>query len=658
VPSGAQVPLHEVANVEEVEGVNQIQRENTRRRVVLGFNVGGRDVQGIVQELQQKVGQQLKLPAGYRIVYGGSFENLNAAKERLSVVVPVALLMIFLLLYFAFRSVKQGLLVYTAIPLSAIGGVLALWLRGMPFSISAGVGFIALFGVAVLNGILLVTECNRLRQEGWQDSTRIVLHATKSKLRAVLMTALVPALGFIPMALSTGAGGEVQKPLATVVIGGLIVSTLLTLFVLPLSYVLMERRSGKRRMPKAALLLLPLLYCCLPARAQQLSLAEALQQAESRHAGLEAARLSSRYYHELVRSAVDLPYANVNAEYGKINSAINDNRFAVSQSIPFPSVLSTRKKVFEAQAAISDVQTLVQSKEVAAAVKSAFYALRLLREQKQMLQYADSIYAAFAHKAAQQFELGATDILEKTSAENQRAQIAFQLQQLQLEEQAEGLRLQYLLRSAAIPEPQPGPIVYRETLALPDTALAQAPQLQKLARELMMTHYQQRLERNKLLPAFSLGYSNMSIIGWQTTAAGTEQYYNGSQRFSTVNVGIEIPLFFQSQRARIRAAATAVLQKEREQEQARLQLLAAVSSAASRYRQLQQQLLQYRNQLLPNATLMLDAAGLRLDKGEIDYLQWTLLVNQALGVRSDYYKTVQQLNELVFELEKNTGNNN
>ena len=224
-----QVPLSQIAKVEEIIGPNQIQRENTRRRIIVGFNVAGRDVQTIVEELQEKVDRELSLPAGYTITYGGTFENLNAARDRLAIVVPVALILIFLLLYFAFGSVKLGLLIYSAIPLSAMGGIFSLWIRDMPFSISAGVGFIALFGVAVLNGILLVSEFTRLKNEGWHDTRRIIVHATKTKLRAILMTALVPSLGFIPMALSMGAGAEVQKPLATVVIGGLLISTLLTL---------------------------------------------------------------------------------------------------------------------------------------------------------------------------------------------------------------------------------------------------------------------------------------------------------------------------------------------------------------------------------------------------------------------------------------------
>lgn len=246
-PNGEQIPLSQLAKVELKESPNQIQRENTKRRIVIGFNVRGRDVQSIVEELQQKVNKDLKLSAGYTISYGGAFENLNQAKARLGIAVPISLVMIFLLLFFAFGSVKHSLLIYTAIPLSAIGGIYFLALRGMPFSISAGVGFIALFGVAVLNGIVLISEFNRLKKDGVKNLSRIVLMGTRIRLRPVLMTAFVASLGFLPMAISNGAGAEVQRPLATVVIGGLMLATLLTLFVLPILYVLFERISKKKK---------------------------------------------------------------------------------------------------------------------------------------------------------------------------------------------------------------------------------------------------------------------------------------------------------------------------------------------------------------------------------------------------------------------------
>ncbi len=245
-PNGIQIPLSQLANVQIKDGPNQIQREDAKRRIIVGFNVKGRDVQSIVNELQTKINKHLKFPTGYYVTYGGAFENLNAAKQRLMIAVPVSLLLIFLLLYFAFNSLKDGLLIYSAIPLSTIGGILFLALRGMPFSISAGVGFIALFGVSVLNGIVLIAEFNRLKDEGLTDLKQIVLMGTKVRLRPVLMTAFVASLGFFPMAVSNGAGAEVQRPLATVVIGGLLVATFLTLFVLPVLYMSFEKLKSSR----------------------------------------------------------------------------------------------------------------------------------------------------------------------------------------------------------------------------------------------------------------------------------------------------------------------------------------------------------------------------------------------------------------------------
>jgi heavy metal efflux system protein len=245
--NGTQIPLSQLADVQIKDGPNQIQREDAKRRIVVGFNVRGRDVQSIVNELQAKVNKQLKFPTGYYVTYGGAFENLNAAKQRLMIAVPVSLLLIFLLLYFAFNSIKQGLLIYSAIPLSAIGGILFLALRGMPFSISAGIGFIALFGVAVLNGIVLIAEFNKLKQDGLTDLKQIVMQGTILRLRPVLMTAFVASLGFLPMAVSNGAGAEVQRPLATVVIGGLLIATFLTLFVLPVLYMMFEKKEIARR---------------------------------------------------------------------------------------------------------------------------------------------------------------------------------------------------------------------------------------------------------------------------------------------------------------------------------------------------------------------------------------------------------------------------
>lgn len=241
LPNGQQVPLSQVASVDYEQGPVQVIREDGKRRITVGLNVRGRDIKSVVEEIQKKLDKNFKLPAGYYVTYGGQFENLIEASKRLSVALPIALGLILILLYFTFKSVKQAFLIFTAIPLSAIGGVFALALRGMPFSISAGIGFIALFGIAVLNGIVLISYFNQLKSEGISDAFQRIMIGTKTRLRPVLMTAAVASLGFLPMALSTSGGAEVQKPLATVVIGGLISATLLTLIVLPILYLMLEK---------------------------------------------------------------------------------------------------------------------------------------------------------------------------------------------------------------------------------------------------------------------------------------------------------------------------------------------------------------------------------------------------------------------------------
>jgi cobalt-zinc-cadmium resistance protein CzcA len=236
-PAGALVPLSQLARIEITEGLNQINREHGRRRAAIQCNVRGRDIAGFIKDVQTRIAAEIQpsLPPGYYIEYGGQFENLQAARKRLAVVVPMALALIFFLLFSAFQSVRQALLIFTGVPMAITGGVFALALRGMPFSITAAVGFIALSGVAVLNGVVMVSYFNRLRDEG-KNVADAVFEGALTRLRPVMMTALVASLGFVPMALNTGTGAEVQRPLATVVIGGLITSTLMTLIVLPVLY--------------------------------------------------------------------------------------------------------------------------------------------------------------------------------------------------------------------------------------------------------------------------------------------------------------------------------------------------------------------------------------------------------------------------------------
>jgi len=224
----------------------KISRDNTHRRVVISVNVRNRDLESVVKDIQKILDSKLALPAGYYVEYGGQFENLRNASNRLLVAVPVALALIFIFLHFAFHSIKDAIMVYSAVPLSVIGGIVMLWVRGLPFSISAAVGFIALFGVAVLNGIVLIEHLKELKAEGVQNLRERVMRATRDRLRPVLLTASAAAMGFLPMAISNSAGAEVQRPLATVVIGGLITSTMLTMIVLPLLYAVFENFEGMK----------------------------------------------------------------------------------------------------------------------------------------------------------------------------------------------------------------------------------------------------------------------------------------------------------------------------------------------------------------------------------------------------------------------------
>ncbi|MES2396641.1 MAG: efflux RND transporter permease subunit, partial [Bacteroidota bacterium] len=314
--NGTQIPLSQVAEIKLELGPAQISREDGKRRIVVGFNVKGRDVESVVKDIQQQLDQKVKLPSGYYYTYGGTFENLQAASARLMIAVPVALALIFMLLYFAFTSIKQATLIFTAIPMAAIGGVFALLLRDMPFSISAGVGFIALFGVAVLNGIVLVSTFNQLEKDGMSDIIQRVIEGTKIRLRPVLMTATVASLGFFPMALSHGAGAEVQKPLATVVIGGLITATFLTLFVLPLLYILF---SGKRKPDEgikpniSAVIILLIIGSFSSVNAQtatttkQITVEDAISIALKNNLELQSQQLNVKSYDKLSKSYFELP---------------------------------------------------------------------------------------------------------------------------------------------------------------------------------------------------------------------------------------------------------------------------------------------------------------------------------------------------------------
>jgi len=349
-PQGQQIPLQELAKIEYTQGPAKISRDNTHRRIVVGINVRNRDLQSVVDDVQKIVSDKIKLPQGYYVTYGGQFENLQSAKARLMIAVPIALFLIFILLYFAFGSVKEALMVYSAIPLSAVGGILFLWIRDLPFSISAGVGFIALFGIAVLNGIVLIEHFKELKHQGMKDINELILKGTTDRLRPVLLTAAAAALGFLPMAISSSAGAEVQRPLATVVIGGLFTATLLTMIVLPILYKILDKKEGKKakfKIHNATTVVILLLTSTLSfSQNKNPELDGLIAKALENNTSIKAGQLQVDKTKANIKSAYSFDKTNLYYNYDQNNLALNNlplKVFGVQQKFSFPTFYGAQK---------------------------------------------------------------------------------------------------------------------------------------------------------------------------------------------------------------------------------------------------------------------------------------------------------------------------
>ncbi|RFZ94119.1 CusA/CzcA family heavy metal efflux RND transporter [Mucilaginibacter conchicola] len=654
-PTGIQIPLYQVASVDEVEGPNQIQRENAKRRITVGFNVRGRDVQSIVEELQQKVNSKVKLAPGYYITYGGAFENLQQAKKRLGIAVPVALLLIFLMLYFAFSSIKEGALIYTAIPLSAIGGVFALALRGMPFSISAGVGFIALFGVAVLNGIVLISEFNRIRDEGKiTDPLKLVMEGTRNRLRPVLMTAAVASLGFLPMALSNGAGAEVQRPLATVVIGGLITATFLTLFVLPALYLLFI---GKVKVPatgKAVMIGLVLFgLSASTANAQQpVSVNQALQIALNNNLQVQTASLNEKAESIRQKTGFDIAKTQISADYGQINSAINDTRFGITQSISFPTVYSNQKKALKENYLSAGAQAALTRQDIKADVRKLYYQLLWIDGKKKLLRYADSIYTLFEKKTNLRFKVGEANVLEQTTAQTHHQQITNQLNLLLGDEEVALKQFNLLLHDSVTYIPKTDTLrINVDPMLYTQPSNDKLPLLQVYNHQAEAARYRWKTERSKLLPDFFAGYNNQSIAGSQFVN-GTETYYGTGKRFNYIAAGVSIPLFWGAQSAKASAAKVEWQMAQKRTELASQQLQTELQNANSQLQKYATSLEYYEKQGNKNAALIISTADKQFTGGDINYLQWVILVDQAISLKNEYLDMLNNYNQSAIQVQK------
>lgn len=651
--NGEQIPLSQIAKIDYKLGPAQISREGGKRRIYVGFNVQGRDVASVVNEIQDKLTEQVELPTGYYFTYGGQFENLQKATDRLLIAVPIALLLIFTLLYFTFHSIKEAILVYTAIPMSAIGGVFALLIRDMPFSISAGVGFIALFGVAVLNGIVLIATFNRLEKEGWDQIVPRIMEGAKTRLRPVLMTASVASLGFLPMALSTSAGAEVQKPLATVVIGGLISATALTLFVLPILYlVFMKKNAFKKNIKMKSITTILLLFIVLGfpqnGKAQELNLDQVLEIAMENNLEIQSKNKDIQSAKSLSKTAFELPKTYLNYEFGNTDGFEYDDGFQISQSIPFPTLFGARKKLFQEQLKGEEMEKALTVNELKKQVRTYYYQLEYLEHNAAVLGNLDSIYTDFLKVAELRYKTGDIGKLDVNTAITKKGEIHLLSQQNRVLKQNAYKNLKTVMQAqenfTIISESDYEPLFLSSFID--STQIKNNPRIQQYYQEAKITEQTKKTERAGSLPDFTLGYSNNSSVGIHTQN-GTEQFYGREQRFNSFDIGISIPLTFNANRAKIRSLR---YQKEALELNAKWQeeqLKTALSNALDQYQQYLKQFNYFKEQALPNAEEIIQAAILGYRTGEISYVEYLFALQTTANIKLDYLKSIQQINEVV-----------
>ncbi len=649
LPNGNQIPLNEVATVKYQEGPSQISRDNTKRRIAIGLNVRNRDVQSVVNDIQTHLNAHLKLPTGYSITYGGQFQNLVEAKSHLMIVVPVTLTLILILLFFTFGSLIEALLIFTAIPFAAVGGVFAILLRGMPFSISAGVGFIALFGVAVLNGIVLISYFNELKKEGVTNVNKRILKGAYMRLRPVAITATVASVGFLPMALSSSAGAEVQRPLATVVIGGLITSTILTLVVLPVLYSLFAAGFKKKKIKSmgsiitiflflAGLFMAPLLGNCqkieniIGSDPLKLSPTEAIDIALKNNPGIKSANYSVEQQKALQKTAFDLPKTDFT--YGTDNTTLlGNNTIGVQQSFSFPTVYIKQSKVLKQQLSLSKKAFAISKNDLIQKVGSAYYQMTYGVARLQLLTYQDSVYANFAKAANVRYTSGESKYLEKVAADAQYQQVLLQKKQAQKDLQIDELELQKWLNTnrrlqVTIPLEKVNMSINEDSSALP-----QNPVLDYYLQNINVSKALLSLERTRLLPDFTAGYS--------------KQTENGNTGFYGYQIGISIPLWFRPQKARIQSADIATKIADADYENTRNDLITTYNQQLKEYQKWQEQLAYYDSSGLQQSEAIIKNAQTNYTSGNISYIEYIQDLTEAFDIRLQYLNALNQNNQTV-----------
>lgn len=637
-PNGNQIPLNEVAEITFKTAPSQISREDAQRRIVIEANVRGRDVESVVLEIQQKLGTKLKLPDGYFINYGGQFQNLQEAKARLQLAVPVALLLIFFLLFLSFRSLKEATIIFSAIPLASIGGIIALWVRGMNFSISAGVGFIALFGVAVLNGIVLISYYNTLKEEGEDHLLQRIYKGSSARLRPILATATVASFGFLPMALSTSAGAEVQKPLATVVIGGLITSTLLTLFVLPVLYYLVMTPKKIKIIPKIASVAV-LLFSCFSfnANAQNtpLQLNDALQSALKNYPTMQQAIFQTQQQQTLLNTAGILDPLNISSNLGQINSSVFDYSIGVAQGFKLSN--KADRNLLNQNVTVAKSYEAVTKNELIKNVSSVYFFWIYNVQQYNLLLETDTIFADYEKYADKKFQVGETSKLEKINATMQRKELKIQLAQANTQVAYYAAELQKWTR---IDRQFQAPKKYEALSEInwsDSTLVKNHPALHYLQQQIIVKELSIKSEKAKANPSFNLGVNAQSLDK-------ENLFYYGS-------IGMNIPLFKNGIKARTEVARIATEIAKKELEKSQQELATIYLQQYQLQKQYSDQLNYYQTEGLPMAATIVNSAQRLYKSGDIGYIEYIQNLKDANKIKTDYLTAMNNYNQTIVNIQ-------
>ena len=640
---GNQIPLSQVANVSFKTGPAQISRESGKRRIYVSFNVSGRDVASVVKEAQQKLNEKIKLPEGYYYTYGGTFENLEKASARLMIVVPLALLLIFFMLYITFSSIKEAALIFTAIPMSAIGGVFALLLRGMPFSISAGVGFIALFGVAVLNGIVLISTFNQLEKEGMKDIMQRVMEGTKIRLRPVLMTASVASLGFLPMAFSMGSGAEVQKPLATVVIGGLITATFLTLIVLPILYILFStKRKPKQMNPVSTIISVAfLLTLSATAKAQQpvtkrVSLSEVITLAKN------------NLLYDINNQQVNKGKSQVNtATVFSKTSAFAENedlrpsdkngilKIGVSQSIAWPGLYRAQKNLYNEQLKYYQANRAAIDVDIKRDVRTVYYQLWYLQDKQKLYVRLDSIYKSLNAAAILKVKTGDSPGLDSISATVRMIELQALLQQVANDVKIQQQVLMQLLNT--------------EEYMLPLMLLLEKIQISAFVNDSM--HPVLVLQSQNI----NIANAGIAVIKNENKPefAGrffSQRLYGLKDPFSGFSVSAAFPLFNGgAYRSKVKVAQAEIQVQQKQYDYSKQQLNTRLVQMQQEVERNTSMLAFYETTGLKQADAIIKAASLAYRSGEISFAELSQFLTQAIEIQKNYLETLNVYNQSLIQ---------